>query len=273
MPSLAGRAAVVTGAAHGIGRGTAELLQALGARVVGVDRDARALDELVCDHGCAALTGDLAGDRVEELAEEIWAGYGPIDLVVNNVGVDPARRFFDIDPDEFDLVLGTNLRGPWFFTKRLAQHLIDEGRGGAIVFVSSLHDHRVHTHAHYSASKAAVSMLVKELAAELGPHGIRVNAVSPGIVNTHGNPVSEDSPSRRLVPLGRIGAAEDIAHVTAMLLSDEWCAYVTGANVPVDGGLDLYSWSTANGLEPRKESVVGRLRRAGLRWPIWSSGG
>lgn len=265
MPSFAGRAAVVTGAAHGIGRGIAELLQAHGAQVVGVDRDEGALEELVRDKGCAACVGDLAGDRVEELAEEIWDGYGPVDLVVNNVGLDRARRFFEVDPDEFDLVFNTNLRGPWFFTKRLAQHLIAERRNGAIVFVSSLHDHRVQTHPHYSASKAAVSMLVKELASELAPHGIRVNAVSPGMVSTRANPVSDDAPFRRFVPLGRIGVPADVARVTALLLSDEWCGYVTGVNVPVDGGLDLRSWSTPTDWGSPKTGVVRKLLRSGSR--------
>jgi NAD(P)-dependent dehydrogenase (short-subunit alcohol dehydrogenase family) len=124
--------------------------------------------------------------------------------------------------------------------------LVQRGSGGSIVFISSLHDHVVRTHPPYSVSKAAVAMLVRELAHELGPHGIRVNAISPGAIHTRAAPVTgadDEKKVRRLVPLGRIGRAGDIAPMVAVLLSDEWSGYVTGANVPVDGGLGLYTWS------------------------------
>ena len=124
MLSFAGRTAVVTGAAHGIGRGVAELLRTLGARVVAIDRDEGALRDAFGDGGCAASIADLGADGVEQLAEEIWSSHGPIDLLVNNVGIYPARRFFDVGPGEFDSVFNTNLRGPWFFTKRIAQRLV-----------------------------------------------------------------------------------------------------------------------------------------------------
>jgi 3-oxoacyl-[acyl-carrier protein] reductase len=250
--SFAGHAAVVTGAAHGIGRATAELLQSLGARVIGVDRDKRALDEAFQAEGGTPWPGDLGADGVEELAEEIWSRHGPVDLLVNNVGINPPRRFLEADADDFDMAFNTNLRGPWFFTKRLVEHLIEERRRGAIVFVSSLHDHRVRTHPGYSTSKAAVAMLVKELANELGPHGIRVNAVSPGIVRSATNRATDSWPIVRLVPLGRVGDPGEVARMAALLLSEEWSGYVTGANVPVDGGMDLHSWFTGS-----------RSRRAG----------
>jgi glucose 1-dehydrogenase len=262
MPSFAGRAAVVTGAAHGIGRATAELLIALGARVIAVDHDERALAEVFGDGRCTACPGSLTGGGVERLAEEIWDRHGPIDMLVNNVGIDRPGRFLELDRDDFDATFDTNLRGPWFFTKRLAQHLISERRNGAIVFVSSLHDHIVRARPHYSASKAAVSMLVKELATELAPYGIRVNAVSPGAIRSAGNPIDDDSPIRAFVPLGRIGQPGDVARMTAMLLSEEWSGYVTGANVPVDGGLGLHSsFTEGSGQISERNGVRGLLRR------------
>ena len=138
----------------------------------------------------------------------------------------------------------TNLRGPWFFTKRLVQALIDAGRPGSILFISSLHDTHLRLNPHYSASKAAVAMLTKELAHELGPHGIRVNAVSPGWIETEANPVGEADRNHAdaLIPLGRVGAPEDVARVAIALLSDAWAGYVTGVNVAVDGGLSLHDW-------------------------------
>jgi glucose 1-dehydrogenase len=261
MPSFVGRAAVVTGAAHGIGRGTAELLVRLGARVIALDRDERALADVFRDGRCIRCPGDIAGDRVEQLADEIWSRDGPIDLLVNNVGIDQSRSFFEVDADDFDETFDTNLRGPWFFTKRFAQHLNEERRGGAIVFVSSLHDHIVGTHPHYSASKAAVSMLVKELASELAPHRIRVNAVSPGAIRSAANPLSDDSPMRALVPLGRVGEPDDVARMVAILLSEEWCGYVTGVNVPVDGGLGLSNWRTVGKRRPPEHGVRRVLHR------------
>jgi NAD(P)-dependent dehydrogenase (short-subunit alcohol dehydrogenase family) len=238
---------VVTGAAHGIGKGVAERLIQQGAKVVAVDRDRSALDRDPPSDLYVPHRGDLAAEGITELAESLWARHGPIDLLVNNVGVDTPHNFLDLDEAEFDLVLTTNLRGPWFFTKRIVEHMLGEQRRGSIVFISSLHDTFIRTRPHYSTSKAAVSMLVSELAHELAPKGIRVNAVSPGVVESaHVSP--PDSPEevseiQRIVPLGRMGRADEVARMTAVLLSDEWSGYVTGANVRVDGGLSLHSWS------------------------------
>jgi NAD(P)-dependent dehydrogenase (short-subunit alcohol dehydrogenase family) len=245
MLSFSDRAALVTGAAHGIGRGIAELLAELGARVIALDCDQPALADVFAGAPVTTFAGDLGADGAEQLAQEIWDRHGPIELLVNNVGIHTDRQFFELDAGGFDATFNTNLRGPWFFTKRIAHLLIEQRTGGAIVFVSSLHDHVVGTYPAYSASKAAVSMLVKELASVMAPYGIRVNAISPGVVRTSSNPVGGDAPIRGWVPLGRIGEPADIARMVAILLSDEWAGYVTGVNVPVDGGLGLSSWSTA----------------------------
>jgi 3-oxoacyl-[acyl-carrier protein] reductase len=238
---------VVTGAGRGIGRGVATQLGQQGARVVAIDKDAGTLERDAPGDFYVPHCADLASHAVGAIAETVWAEYGPIDLLVNNVGIDTPHGFLDLDERTFDLVWETNLRGPWFFTKRLVEHMIAEQRRGAIVFVSSLHDTFIRTRPHYSTSKAAVSMLVRELANELAPHGIRVNAVSPGVVQS-GHVAEPDTPEeqaeiQRIVPLGRIGRPNDVARMTAVLLSDEWAGYVTGANVRVDGGLGLHSWS------------------------------
>jgi 3-oxoacyl-[acyl-carrier protein] reductase len=146
---------------------------------------------------------------------------------------------------------------------------VSEGRDGAIVFVSSLHDSFVRTRPHYSASKAAVAMLVKELAHELAPHGIRVNAVSPGVVRSAHNhfatPEQEASASEQ-VPLGRIGEPADVARVVAMLLSSEWSGYVTGVNIPVDGGLAVHSWSAGKGPANTDGFLLQGARRLRRTW-------
>ena len=184
---FSGKSAIVTGAARGIGRATAELLSALGALVVAVDKDEEALRTIPGTEGFVPWVGDLADDDVEQMAEDIWQRHGPIQLLVNNVGIDSPQHFLDLSQIDFDRVFSTNLRGPWFFTKQIARRLVSEDLGGAIVFVSSLHDSVIRTLPHYSASKAAVAMLAKELANELAPSGIRVNAVSPGSIRTERN--------------------------------------------------------------------------------------
>lgn len=247
-----GRTAVVTGAARGIGRGVATLLAALGVRVVAVDRDAAGLADAFGDGSCVPWTADLAVEDTEALAAAIWERHGPVQLLVNNAGIQVESTFLEAAPEDVDAVLATNLRGPWFLTRGVARRLVAEGLPGAVVFVSSLHDTFVRTLPHYSASKAAVSMLVKELAYELAPHRIRVNAVSPGSIRTA--VVAPSSPEQeaaiaRLIPLGRIGEPADVARLVAILLDDAWSGYVTGANVRVDGGLALRSWS----VEQRQE--------------------
>jgi NAD(P)-dependent dehydrogenase (short-subunit alcohol dehydrogenase family) len=242
---FAGSTAVVTAAGRGIGRGIASRLIDQGARVVTIDNEAETLD--APSDLYIPRRGDMAAGDVAELAEAVWSEHGPVDLLVNNVGIDTPHRFTELDEETFDRVWRTNLRGPWFFTKRLVEHMIDEQRGGAIVFISSLHESFIRTLPHYSTSKAALSMLVRELAQELAHHGIRVNSVSPGVVESgHVRAPStpeEQAEIERIVPLGRIGQPDDVARMTAVLLSDEWSGYVTGANVRVDGGLGLHSWS------------------------------
>jgi NAD(P)-dependent dehydrogenase (short-subunit alcohol dehydrogenase family) len=244
---FAGSTGLVTGAAKGIGEGVARMLAELGARVVALDVDEAALEHNLRGDAYVRRPADLGSGEVSELADDLWGRDGPIDLLVNNVGIDTPHRFGELSEWDFDLVFRTNLRGPWFFTKRLVERMLAERRRGAVVFVSSLHDTFIRRWPHYSASKAAVSMLVKELAQELAPHGIRVNAVSPGVVESaHVAPPGtrdEAEEIRNLVPLGRMGVPKEVARMVAVLLSDEWAGYVTGANVRVDGGLGLHSWS------------------------------
>jgi NAD(P)-dependent dehydrogenase (short-subunit alcohol dehydrogenase family) len=247
MTGLAEKTAVVTGAARGIGAGIARELIDQGARVIAVDISEQALEEAFSgEPAVVCWPGDIAAAGVTEMAATICRELGPVELVVNNVGIDTPHSFLELDEANFDLVFRTNLRGPWFFTRRTVLDLIDRRQRGSIVFVSSLHDHRIRGRPHYSASKAAVAMLVKELAQELAPYGIRVNAVSPGVVRSQAVSLSdpkEADRARRLVPMKRVGEPQDVARVTAALLSDHISAYVTGANVSVDGGLGLHSWS------------------------------
>jgi NAD(P)-dependent dehydrogenase (short-subunit alcohol dehydrogenase family) len=241
---LRGRRAVVTGAARGIGEAIAKWLIMAGAEVTVIDRDEDGLKLAFGADPCQILRGDLGAD-VTGLADDLTGGE-PVELIVNNVGVTTRQGFLDLGPREFDEVLSTNLRGPWFFTRRLVDLLVGAQRRGSILFISSLHDRFVARQPHYSASKAAVAMLIRELAKELAPHQIRVNAIAPGWIRTARDLTTEEQREKfaRLshrIPLGA-GVPADVARVAIFLLSDAWSGYLTGQNIAVDGGLSLYSW-------------------------------
>jgi NAD(P)-dependent dehydrogenase (short-subunit alcohol dehydrogenase family) len=238
-----GRLALVTGAARGIGLGIATRLGACGARVIATDRDFGALEQAHREGSATLLELDVADDDSSALAPAVLERFGVPELIVNNVGITTPHQFLELGEDDFDHVLRTNLRGPWFLTRGLIDALVRSGRQGNVVFVSSLHDHRIRSNPHYSASKAAVSMLVRELAHELGPYGIRVNAISPGWILRDDQTLHKRY--RRRIPLGRPGSPDDVATIAIVLLSNDLSGYVTGANVPVDGGLELHSWLSA----------------------------
>jgi NAD(P)-dependent dehydrogenase (short-subunit alcohol dehydrogenase family) len=252
---LRGRRAVVTGAARGIGEAIAKWLIMAGAQVVVVDNDHHALRRSFHREPCRLLPGDLGHDDVTKLAEDLTAD-GPLELVVNNVGVTTRQRLLDIEPHELNRVLVTNLRGPWLFTDRLVKALIADQertperqprRAGSILFISSLHDRFVAEDAHYGVSKAGVAMLVKTMAKQLAAYRIRVNAISPGWIRTAEDAntpeqVAKYARLRPRIPLGQAGVPADIARVALFLLSDAWSGYVTGQNIAVDGGLSLHNW-------------------------------
>jgi NAD(P)-dependent dehydrogenase (short-subunit alcohol dehydrogenase family) len=252
---LRGRRAVVTGAARGIGEAIAKWLIMAGAEVVVVDKDDHALVRSFSAEPCRLLPGDLGHDDIAELAEEL-ATDRPIELVVNNVGVTSRQGVLNVGPSELDQVLGTNLRGPWLFTERLVKALLADQRrdpqrhprpSGSILFISSLHDRFVAENADYGVSKAGVAMLAKTMAKQLAPHGIRVNAISPGWIRTAEDTTTPEQVAkyarlRPRIPLGQAGVPADIARVALFLLSDAWSGYITGQNIAVDGGLSLHNW-------------------------------
>jgi 3-oxoacyl-[acyl-carrier protein] reductase len=255
---LAGRRAIVTGAASGIGLAIASRLACAGARVIAVDKDKERLTDAFAEARfgeleVATVHADLSDPQITLLADELLTG-GPIELIVNNVGICTGRGFFATTDEDVRLVFETNLFGPWFFTKRLVERLMAERQPGSLLFVSSLHDHFPVRRPQYSTSKAAVAMLVRELALELARYRIRVNALSPGWIRTATQIEAElQSPSRdpSFVPMGRAGQPDDVARQAVVLLSDAWSSYVTGVNLPVDGGLGLHTWQpVAEGTHP-----------------------
>jgi NAD(P)-dependent dehydrogenase (short-subunit alcohol dehydrogenase family) len=235
------RTAIVTGAAHGIGLATARRLGAAGLRVVAVDVDGERLGAAELPAGAVRVVADLADDPGGWLA-----GAGEVDVLVNNVGFQDGRAFLELPMDVVERALRTMLVGTWALTRAVTTAWVERGTPGSVVFTLSLHSERLRRCPEYSVAKAGLRMLMRELASELGPHGIRVNGVSPGAIDTWSDRMPGGAElterSAELIPLRRIGHPDDVAKAIELLAIDERAAYVTGADLKVDGGLDGFNW-------------------------------
>jgi 3-oxoacyl-[acyl-carrier protein] reductase len=244
MRGLAGKRALITGAARGIGRATAERLAAEGARVALVDVDAEALAGV--GEGALALHADVRDeDAVRDAVQRASAAFGGLDVVVANAAIqlvgadDRADR---LDREVWQTTVDVNLTGAFLTAKHGARALLAAGGGAIVCIASPAGTHGIARDLQaYSASKAGMVGLVRAMAADFAGEAIRVNAVLPGVTETPMNRWWTDDPALREqvlapVPLARAARAEEIAAVAAFLASDD-ASYVTGALWTVDGGL------------------------------------
>jgi NAD(P)-dependent dehydrogenase (short-subunit alcohol dehydrogenase family) len=146
-----------------------------------------------------------------------------------------------VGEDTFDAMLTVNVRSGFLIGRELGRRLVDAGITGRMLYITSLHASHSRNLPHYSASKAAMTMVMKELARDLAPHGVRVNAIAPGALPGGGNTNVTEAFAVK-IPMQRVGVAADIVGPAVALLSDRFCGYVTGVTLPVDGGLALYNW-------------------------------
>jgi NAD(P)-dependent dehydrogenase (short-subunit alcohol dehydrogenase family) len=235
---FSGRSILVTGASSGIGRATVEALCASGAAVVAAARNVNELARLAEETGCEPLRLDISD---EAAIDEALASLEPFDGLVNCAGIALLERAVDTTAASFDRVMAVNARGAVLVAKHVARGMLEAGRAGSIVNVSSqaalvaLDDHLS-----YSASKAALDAVTRALCIELGPHGIRVNSVNPTVTLTPmavlawSDPAKRD-PALQAIPLRRFAESAEVAAPILFLLSDA-ASMISGVCLPIDGG-------------------------------------
>ena len=247
---LKGKTALISGAAsrRGIGLATARLFAEQGARVAILD-----LDEFASREAAAAL-GDghigvacdvTSSASCQSAAEAAIRAFGHVDILINNAGITQPAKVMDIEAKGWDAVLDVNLRGILYLSQSVIPHMRQRSRG-AIACMSSVSAQRgggIFGGPHYAAAKAGVLGLAKAMARELGPDGIRVNCVTPGLIQTD---ITGDKLTDAMkidivkgIPLGRLGEANDVANIFLFLASD-LSAYVTGAVIDVNGGMLIH---------------------------------
>ena len=236
---LEGERALVTGCAGGIGRGIAKALKDEGATVLGSD-----ITALPTEDGIDFLAADLAKrDGWKGLLEGALERLGTISLFVHAASPPPGGRYaaFRLGGD-WDAMTDINLRSGFFLAREAGRHMRENRIKGRILLITSQHREMPRNLPHYSASKAGMTMVMKELARALAPDGIRVNAIAPGAIPGGGFVADNLSELVAQIPLGRADTPDDIAQVAVAVLSERFGRYVVGTTVEVDGGIGLISW-------------------------------
>lgn len=244
---LEGQVALVTGASRGIGRAIAESLARAGARVACIaTSEANAAETAkacsALQDGAKAYGVDVADtDAVAALVKAVTSEFGGIDILVNNAGITRDQLLMRMSEDDFDRVIGVNLKGTWNFVKAASRPLMKAGAGRIINIASVVGVTGNAGQANYAASKAGVIGLTKSAAKELSGRGVTVNAIAPGFIATDMTadiPENERTKLTSAIPLGRMGSADDIAAAT-LFLAGPTGSYITGQTLIVDGGLSI----------------------------------
>lgn len=253
MGRLEGKVAIVTGASRGLGRVFCLRLAEEGAKIVAATRKNMAgLEETVKEveaMGGTAIALQVNVTKEEDtlrMARETVEKFGRIDILVNNAAIYygiSRKPFYELDPEEWDRVMEVNVKGPWLCTRAVFPYMKKQGKGSIINLSSEVFFTGSRNFVHYVASKGGVIGLTRALAVELGPHGIRINAVAPGFTDTEASrllvPDMEKKYDTSKTPLGRLEKPEDLAGAVAFLASDD-SAFITGQTILVDGGRAMH---------------------------------
>ncbi len=256
---LEGQRALVTGANSGIGAGIARALAQAGASVavnyVSAPERTEALLDDIRDAGGNAIgvQADVSDEgQVHAMFEQVLDEFGDLDILINNAGLQRDAKVQEMSLEDWNFVLGVNLTGQFLCAREAIRAFLNRRMpractcaAGKIICVSSVHDRIPWAgHANYAASKGGVMLLMQTMAQELAAHKIRVNSISPGAIKTPINRMAWDTPEAEaelleLIPYGRVGNVEDVAHAAVWLASD-LSDYVTGTTLYIDGGMTLY---------------------------------
>jgi NAD(P)-dependent dehydrogenase (short-subunit alcohol dehydrogenase family) len=244
---LSGKIALVTGAGQGIGRGIAEVFAEQGADIVindlctGERTDALAASIRGMGRRALVVKGDVSVradvDRMFDEAEQL----GPVDILVNNAGIETIVPFLELTDKQWEDVTNVNLKSEWMCAQAFCKRAVGEGRTGAIINIGSIQAARVLPgRTHYAPSKLAIEALTRNISAEMGQHGIRVNCIHPGLIDTPMIRWVLESPDIlphvvAQISLGRPGLPRDIGNAAAFLASED-ASYITGQALYVDGG-------------------------------------
>jgi NAD(P)-dependent dehydrogenase (short-subunit alcohol dehydrogenase family) len=248
--SLAGRVAVVTGGTRGLGAGFAEALGDAGASVLLVGRDAAAADGVLSTLRAKEIRTEFveadvtAPADVQRVLETTLTTFGRVDVLVNNAGACVHAPALDVTPEDWRAVMAVNVDAVWTCSQTFGRHFVAQG-SGSIVNIGSMSGfivNRPQWQPAYNASKAAVHHLTRSLAAEWGPHGVRVNALAPGYIKTDMSPVDDPKFRRHWIedaPMQRYGTVEELAPAVVFLASDA-SSFVTGSVLVADGGYTAF---------------------------------
>jgi len=245
---LKDKVALITGASRGIGRGIAEVFAEEGAHVaVNYIGSAEKAEEVASwvrakDRRAMTVQGDVAKRKdVEAMVDRVWRELGPIDVLVNNAGIETIVPFLELTDDQWTRLTDVNLRGNWLCSQVYCRRATAEKRKGSIVNIGSIQAAKVLPgRTHYAPAKLAIEALTRNMSAEMTPLGIRVNCIHPGLIDTDMTAWVMQRPD--LLPgilaqisLGRAGQPQEIGRVAAFFASDE-ASYLTGQSIHVDGG-------------------------------------
>lgn len=234
MKRFEGKAVLVTGAGHGIGRAVAARFAEEGARVIVNDVNEARARKVAEAIGGVAIAADVSS---KQQVEAMFDRAGEVDILVNNAGnIYADRHFLEGDEVWWDKVLGVNLKGAFLCSHRAAQSMVRK-KSGVIIHMSSGGATKAHRgNVAYDASKGGIEAMTRAMALDLAPYGVRVNAIVPGLIRTYD--ISDEVAAERgkVVPLGYLGSAEEIAGPTVFLATED-ARYITGACLVVDGGV------------------------------------